>query len=297
MTFGVASLEKENRQYTPRNYFNFSKDKRSFVLRILPPFGSMKNNPLGWAKYWAIHFGYTDTNGKLRPFASPLKKRDGVVIARDPALERIENLQKALQSATSQEERAEIESQLRRFNLSKKWYLNVVDLEGKIGLLSIPHKMMLALEAELKRLKQEGHDPLSLDKGLFLELSKEGVGRDTVHKVQLYMETVSVNGKKYKSEKTHTIDDDFAARAERECFDLGRLYPAPSTEEVAQIVNGGPENLEAVLEKLSSQDRTSSGGELEQARSVLSGPSRKQGGLDAQDSGVIDYDTVLEELF
>lgn len=292
MTFGTASLEKSTQQYVKRNYFNFSKDKRSFVLRVLPPFGSMKNNPLGWAKYWAVHFGYTDANGKLRPFASPLKKRDGVVVQRDPALEYIESLQIALQNAKSQEEKAEIESKLRRFNLSKKWYLNAVDLEGRIGLFSIPHKMMLALEAELKRLKQEGHDPLSLDKGLFLEFSKEGVGRDTVHKVQLYMETVNVGGKKYKSEKTHTIDDDFASRAERECFDLGLLYPTPTPEEVEKIVKGGPEVLEAILSR--PQSKTSdSGSELNQAKNILSGS--KAGTVPSE--SVIDYDNVLEDLY
>lgn len=305
--FGQASLDASAlNTAVKKNFFNFTKDKRSFVLRILPPFGSQKNNPLGWVKFWPVHFGYTDTQGRMRPFASPFKKRDGIVVVRDPALERIEKLEKQLTYTQDPVKRAELEELLRRFNLSKKWYLNVVDLEGNIGLFAIPHKMKLALEAELKRLQQEGHEPLSLDKGLFLEFAKEGTGRDTVHKVQVYMETVTVNGKKYRQEKYHVIDEEFLAKAAKYCFDLGMLYPTPTPEEIEAIVNDDTgQVLEQVLAKYTTNATTTNGSEsdaeLEQAKQLLNQTaqfSTESSKLSADDSGdvtIVDYDALLEE--
>lgn len=293
MVFGRASLTDEKPKKT---YFNFTKDKRSFVLRVLPPFGSLKNDPLGWAKYWPVHFGYTDTKGRIRPFASPFRKRDKTVLVRDPALERLERWQVALHTA-SPEERAEIEKNLSRFYLSKRWYLNVVDLEGNIGLFSIPHKMMVALEAELKRLKQEGEDALSLEEGLFLEFSKEGVGRDTVHKVQVYLENTEVNGRKVKVAKRHTIDDAFAARAAKECFDLSKLYVTPTPEEIQAIINDeSGKTLEAVLAKYMSSDGAEtlfSADELNMSKEVLSNAGSVSS---TAESSVIDYDEILSEV-
>lgn len=306
--FGHASLDATALN-TPikKNFFNFTKEKRSFVLRILPPFGSQKNNPLGWIKFWAVHFGYTDTQGRMRPFASPFKKRDGVVVVRDPALERIEKLEKQLSYAQDPAKRAELEELLKRFNLSKKWYLNVVDLEGNVGLFAIPHKMKLALEAELKRLQQEGHEPLSLDRGLFLEFSKEGTGRDTVHKVQVYMETVTVNGKKYRQEKYHTIDDEFAVKAAKYCFDLGTLYPTPTPEEIEAIVNDDTgQVLEQVLAKYTNTTAANgseeeSDVELEQAKQLLNQSAQISDDVSKLhlngrgDVTIVDYDALLEE--
>lgn len=231
----------------------FPKEGGSLVLRILPPVGSLKATGR-WNQYYAIHFGYRDSAGKLRPFQScEVKNRTTRMIeVMDPAQERITKL-KSVQDKAKVEGNTElvkkISEQLRVFNLKKAYYVNAMDLNGKIGTFSIPYKMKMMLDDEIKKLQAKGVNPLAVTGGRFFVFTRTGTGPTTSHSVQVYKEDVMMNGQQVSIEKVSDLTPDVGARVLSEGSDLGNLYIAPSPEDIEKIVKGDGSVLEAVFDK------------------------------------------------
>lgn len=242
--FGEAKFGGSNQTH----WFKFPKEGGSLILRILPPYGSMRQ--LGrWSQYYVTHFGYRDTKGKLRPFESPevVNRQNKMVEVVDPAMERIKALRTAQEKAKIEKNTdlvKKIGEQLRVFNAKKAHYMNVMDLEGKIGVLSIPHKMYMALDAKLKELKQKGVNGLGAQNGRFFVFTRNGSGINTTHSVEVYRDPNT------DQQVVSSLTDEVANRMSSEGVDLGSLYAKPTPQEVAEIVkaNGGAV-LEAVLAK------------------------------------------------
>src|ERR1035437_7633643 len=71
------------------------------VFRIIPPLSQFTRDPRAWARFHAVHFGYKNTEGKMRCFESTLEvdNKTKMVKTPDPAVERIDNLKAALKKA------------------------------------------------------------------------------------------------------------------------------------------------------------------------------------------------------
>jgi hypothetical protein len=247
--FGEAGLGGER-----THWFKFPKEGGSLILRILPPYGSLKNVKTGWAKYYAIHFGYRDTKGNLRPFQSceVINRNTKMVEVADPAIERIKKIKIAQDKAKlegNDELVKKLGEQLKIFNVKKAYYMNVMDLQGKIGVISIPYKMKEALDAEIKALNAKGINPISANDGRFFVFTRTGFGANTTHKVSVYKEQVVMNGMEVEIDKKHALTPDVGNRIKTEGADLGKLYISPTPEEIAEIVSGDARALERIFAK------------------------------------------------
>ncbi len=276
--FGEAGLGGEK-----THWFKFPKEGGSLILRILPPYGSLRNSKTGWAKYYAIHFGYRDTKGSLRTFQSceVVNYNTKMVEVADPAVERIKKIKMAQDKAKlegNEELVKKLGEQLKIFNVKKAYYMNVMDLQGKIGVVSIPFRMKEALEAEIKALQAKGVNPMSANDGRFFVFTRTGFGSNTSHKVSVYKEQMTMNGMQVEVDKKHELTADVAQRIKSEGADLGSLYIAPTPEEIGQIVSGTAKTLEEVLAKYRTGGGSGGdyGADEEEDRSVSSPKSSGQ---------------------
>ncbi len=225
----------------------FKMKDGSIVLRILPAFSTFTDNAEDWKVFHNIHFGYKTSEGKLRPFESPLEtktekdKETGAktktVLVPDAALDRLESLQAALAKAKSEGNTAAVTALTALvggekgsvYNLDKNMHMNAMDLQGNIGELKIRYKAFLALETEIKRLKAAGIDPLSLDDGRYLVLTRSGTGNQTTFGVAVARDAED-------KQIVSNLSAEVRARLESEIVDLFNVAPRPTAEEVAQIV-------------------------------------------------------------
>lgn len=236
------------------------------VYRILPPLGALADRG-EWSKYYRIEWGYKNTEGRTKIFQDcrVVNRESGMVEVESAAHVRRMELKKQLEDATaafkegkiSQDEVMKIRNLTRRFNLEAKHHVNAVNLRGEIGLLKIGHNAKKALDAQIKRLREQGVDAIGVENGVYFNIYRSGVGRDTVYQVTPYTEQVEaeVNGeiRMIEQRKTHTMDAAFQARLDSEAFELDNLYPMPTPEEVERIVKEGPEAVDSMIARYKGQ--------------------------------------------
>jgi hypothetical protein len=261
-----------------RNWFKL-KDGES-VYRILPPMGACAEDGI-WSKFYSIHYGYKNSKGETRAFQSPLIKNNKtkMVEVPDAALERISQLLAKLEDA-KKAKNDELVTQLlklvggqkSRYNLDSNHYLNVVDLQGNVGVLKIRHKAKLALQAAIDKLRANGVEPLDPESGRYFVFSRSGSGRDTLYQVFVYEKEISVEGVgKVKQEVVHTITDELAARCVvrnkdgsytyREAANLLTLFKKPTSEQVARIVKEGEKAVDEILDSKAATDSSADSSE------------------------------------
>lgn len=248
-----------------RNWFKL-KDGDS-VYRILPPMGDLREDGR-WSVFCGIHYGYKNSKGEMRPFQSPLLKnrKTKMVEVPDAALERITDLKAKLEDAKKAKNEELVAQLLKlvggkksRFNLDNNHYMNVVDLQGNIGILKIRHKCKLALDAVIKKLRDSGVEPLDPETGRFFVFSRSGMAMDTVYQVSVYKKTLQVDGVgEVQQDLVHTITDELAKRclvenkdgsySYKEAGRLDTLFKKPTAEEVERIVKEGEKAVDEILD-------------------------------------------------
>lgn len=265
MQVGEPRYDNERKS---KNYFNLEKGDN--VFRILPPLGNLAQAG-HWSKYWSIHWGYKDTKGKNRPFQSPEIKNhntrmvevvDAAKVRVDAMSAKRDQLSRELKAAVDSrnvaetkrlnEELNQLKELLKQYRLEKRYFLNAMTLDGKIGLLKIPHKAKVALDEEIKKLRSKGVNPLGINDGRFFVFSNVGVGTDTTYSVRVYEETIDVAGiGQVKKEMAHSLSNDVLTRLSTEAFELDKVYVKPSAAQVQSMVdNPSPENVEAIMDSL-----------------------------------------------
>lgn len=238
-----ASFSGSTNNFKKKNHYKL-KDGDT-VFRIVPPMTKFTDNPRGWIRYHSVHFGYKNSEGKLRMFESPLEMdfTTKTVLVADPALDRVNELKDKLEKAKL-EGNAPLTAKLEalvgysgNYNVDNNFHLNVIGLDGSIGELKIRKTAKVALEAEIKRLESEGVHALSEEDGRFFIFHREGSGRNTTFKVSVYTEKLDIpNVGKVDKQVSHKITSEMWDRLESEAFDLDDLFFRATSEEVAQIV-------------------------------------------------------------
>lgn len=238
------------------------------VFRILPAMGDLADDGR-WSVYYAVHYGYKNSKGKVRPFQSSLVKgKNKMIEVPDPALDRLNTLLAQLEKAKA-EGNVEMTQRLDKlvgqgpnskaqFNLDKKHYMNALDTQGNVVILKLSHKAKLALDAEIKKQRAQGVDPLSDTNGRFLVFHRSGKNRDTIVQVSVLQREIDVPGAgKAKQDVAHTIDDALANRlikwkdgkwAYGEAAKLDSLFPKPTAEQIGRIVKEGPTAVDDILD-------------------------------------------------
>lgn len=228
--------------YKKKNYFYIGQGVQAY--RILPALGNLASQGI-WSKYYEVHFGYKNLQGKMRPFQScevRNQKNRQMIEVDDPAAELIKTLEGQLKAIKDRmntnpsdelaKKMAELEALVGfkgTLKLEKRHYVNAINDKGEIGLLQLKHKEMLAVKEARKTIEAKyGIDPIDVE-GAFLEFKKSGKGLDTLVSVDVQRVVQSD-----KSEKAnfHTLDDALISRLSKEAFELDSLYVALSREEI-----------------------------------------------------------------
>jgi hypothetical protein len=250
MKIGTPKHEKAT-----KNYFSFKKDQNTFILRVLPPLGRLAD--LGkWSMFHRVEFGYTGTDGKMRPFLSPrVVNYQGMVEVESEAHKRrqlLEAQQKQAKDAGNKAMEEQIGILLEKYNQDAKHYMNVIDLQGNIGLFKIGHRGFESLKAEVKRLQSEGVEPMGVENGRFFVFSRSGRGRDTIYTVQEYKqktEVVGPNGQKIIADLPfpHSLNETIIAKLATDAFELDTVYPSVTPEQEYRIVHEGAKAVDEIL--------------------------------------------------
>jgi|GEM_PF-3790479 len=220
------------------------------VYRILPPFKSAKNH---WAIMHRVHWGYETTGGSKRPFLSPevYDFDTKTTLVRDAAYDRIKSLSdlKVKAKADGDEETAAKAIELlKKFSLRKYWHLNVLDRDGAMAVLKIPHVAKLALDEEIKRLRAEGADPVGVKNGRYFIFRKSGEKLQTAYQVLTYQEQIEIAGHgKISKDVISDLSDTVIHRMNKEAKVLADLYAAPTAEQVRRMVTEGPSAVDEVF--------------------------------------------------
>lgn len=238
------------------------------VFRILPPMGKLAKSGK-WNQYYRVEWGYKNSAGKNRPFQdvrvvnydTKMVEVESAAHLRREALkakmtELVAALRKDPTNVDLKKQVTDTKDAVIRFNLDSKYYVNVVDLNGQIGLLKIGYKTFKALVGDKKkgekglidRLRDKGVDPISsLDNGRFFNFHRQGKGLDTQYTVTVYQENVDVNGQTYQKEKVHVIDQNLISRLDEEAFELSGMYPEVTASQVERMVKEGATAVDEIL--------------------------------------------------
>lgn len=277
-----------------RNWFKL-KDGDN-VYRILPPMGELAEEGR-WSQFYSVHYGYKNSKNEMRTFVSPLVKnpKTRMIEVPDAALERINELTSRLEKA-KKEKNEELVAQLlklvggpkSRYNLDSNHYMNVVDLQGNIGILKIRHKAKLALDAAIKKLRDSGVEPLDPENGRFFVFTRSGSARDTIYQVTVYKKKLNVEGVGLvEQDVVHTITDEIAKRCVtldkngrylyKEAANLTTLFKKPTSEQVERIVKEGEKAVDEILDARASRDteETNYSDDTEVEEEVSSAPVTK----------------------
>jgi hypothetical protein len=253
MAVKIGTANYSGNERTQRNYFKLNDGDN--VFRILPPLFEMADEGR-WSMFYKLEYGYKDSQGRIKPF------QDVRVVNRKTKMVEVESAahlkREALKAKYEQLKAAKADENtlnkmkelVMNYNLDSKHYLNVITLDGKIGLLKIPYTAKQALQVEIDALKAKGVDPLSVDQGRFFVFNKSGKGLDTLYTVKILKE--QVNTAEYgmlERDVVHKLTDDIINRLEKEAFKLQNLFPKISAEEVERIVNEGPTAVDEILGK------------------------------------------------
>jgi len=226
------------------------------VYRILPPLGDLADEGR-FSVYYRVCWGYKDKSGKNRPFVSPrqvnfkTKMVDVDCAAFNRSMTLKDKYQDAVKAAKEQsksgtplsdaqkEELETMKAQMMTYNIDSKHYLNAMTLDGQIGLLKLGARAMKSLRALGKKLEGEGVDITGLE-GRFVNISRAGTGLDTEYQVNEYKQNVEVeiDGSRELVQRSmpHKLDDSIINRLANEAFELNKIYPEPTSEEVAKMV-------------------------------------------------------------
>jgi hypothetical protein len=245
-----------------KNYFAFKKDANTFILRILPPMGSLADAGK-WSVFHRVEYGYTDLDGKLKPFLSPrVVNYKGMVEVESESHKRrelIKSQYEAAKKAGNKSLEEQTKKMLEKYNQDAKHYMNVVDLQGNVGLFKIGHRGFMSLKDKIDKLRNEGVDPVGIDNGRFFVFSRSGKGRDTLYTVEEYKQKTEIEqgGQKFVVDKPfpHAINDALLAKLETDAFDLLTIYPTVTPEEEYRIVHEGAAAVSEILGKKNNNNK------------------------------------------
>lgn len=250
MKIGKASYSGNQKE-------NFKIKDGDNVYRVLPPLGNLADAGQ-WSVYYRVVWGYQGTDGKNKPFISPRVQNfktkmievdcaafNKAMKIKDEYQQMIKDSKELVKSggvltdAIKKELETKKEESM-RFNVESKHFLNVMDLEGKIGLLKLAgagHKLIKSLG---KKLEAEGVDITGVENGRYVNINRQGTGLDTAYQVTEFKQNkqVEIDGVMETVQRSmpHTLDDNIIGRLAKEAYELDSLYPMPTEAEVKELV-------------------------------------------------------------
>jgi hypothetical protein len=239
---GKANYEKNATGFGGGLSWFYIEDNKPNVYRVLPPLKSLA--PAGKiAKYYRVHRGIRGTDKRQKPFMcieeSDYKTK--VITQHCPICDHVRDLEKNLESARLSGATKEQLMEVRKntiFPLQSegKYYLNVVNQEGKMGVLSVGSKMFAGFTALAKEMESKGFDVTGMQ-GIYLNFKKTTAfkgDKNAVLAVEPYLAPSGDGSFRYV---THDLTQDVINRLDKETADLGNLFRVLSSEQIATIMS------------------------------------------------------------
>lgn len=255
--------------FTKKEYF-WLKANENNLFRVLPPLFSLAEKGQ-YAKYYASHkivivdapAPGSSEKGKWNVYqflcVEKFDQKEKLIKVHCPFCDQARAAKATYEDAKNRGAGKEqlkefFDKQVAPYEAEKKFYVNAVNLENKVGLLPLGIKNFKALQERLKDIQTNygGMDATGVN-GLFLNFKKTQKfkgDRDTVYSVDLALDTVMKDGLPQMQMKTHVLTTDFIETVRTTARDLGDLYKSISTEEMVYILQSAPENKKALLDKI-----------------------------------------------
>ena len=235
------------------------------LFRVLPPMFSLAADG-AVSKWWSCHRGFRNTQGKQKTFACIEEKdhKTKTIRVRCPicdAAKQVEMmLEKAKQNGATKEQLSQAnQTQLAPLQAEKRFWLNVIDVDGQIGLLSINYKHHELVKNLLNTQFAAGFDPTGMN-GCYLNFTKVQAYKgdpQTAYGVALAVEQSMQNGVLNQTVKMHTLTPEIIERVKVESRDLTKLFPALTGEQMAILIQlSGVDQQKALETFLSGPEKT-----------------------------------------
>jgi len=277
MKVGTASYGSQKKRFKIKDGDN--------IFRILPPLGEMAD--LGkWFKYYRVEWGYRTSDGKNKPFldcrkfnfeTKEVEVESAAFLRRDEIRNAKDAVNKQLKTNPSDPTLLEKKKALgdlgMRYNCENKYYLNVVNEQGEIGLLKIGKRAMDGLQGQIKEFREKrGADPMGLV-GTYFNFYRTGTGLETIYTVTPYREMLQDGSERIKS---HTMDEGFISRLSSEAFELSGMYPTLTPDQVKRLAEEGETAVDEIFASKTTETKTTTVEETlapEEVAEVLSTPT------------------------
>lgn len=248
------------------------EQKKNNEYRILPPLGKLASKGT-WDVGVAVHWGYKNSAGKMRPFQCVEKiewgaNKEKIIVQECPRC-KLTNKAQLLYNKKDAELKDQgvgdeirkaklqhIAAYLQQFNRGFRHYANAMNAAGEIGRLDYSARHRKLLVASLKDLQSKGIDALSPEQGVYFNFTYDG--KDG-HKVDVV--TVS-NSNGTFSLKTGPLTPAIIERLGNETFDLTDLFAVITVAQVQALVDnekdaGLPRLVDSIFESSTREERTS----------------------------------------
>lgn len=220
----------------------YIEDNKPNVFRVLPPLKSLAAAGK-IAKYYKVHRGMRGTDKRQKPFMCVEESdyKTKVITQHCPICDHVRELEKNLENArlagASKEQVAEVrKNTIFPLQSEGKYYLNVVNQEGKMGVLSVGSKMFQSFTALAKEMESKGFDVTGMQ-GVYLNFKKTTAykgDKNAVLSVEPYLAPSGDGSFRYV---THELTQDVINRLEKETADLGNLFKSLTVEQIATILS------------------------------------------------------------
>lgn len=239
---GKSSYGKQSRGFGGGTNWFYIEDNKDNIFRVLPAMKSLAASGR-YAKFYRTHRGFRGTDGKQKPFIcveeSDFKTKR--IKVHCPICDRVAELEGMIQDYIQRGATKEQISEFRNKNIfpiqnEGKYYLNVINQEGKIGVLNIGAKMFNALDALGKQYDAKGSDITGME-GIFLNFKKSTKfkgDRDAVFQVEPFLNPQPDGSFRFVS---HSITVEISNRLGPEAADLGVMFKVLSSEQMATIIS------------------------------------------------------------
>lgn len=265
--FGKAKFGKNAEVYS--KIFKL-EDGKELIVRLLPPMKSLAASGT-WAVYHAVHYGYYGVNKKdpsktsARPFKCIEEKnfKTGMITRSCPECVEIKLKKELLDERTAQFEKrtdmtaeekkvvlAPLENFVRKHNVDRKWYINVMDLSGAFGFLTISHRLKKQLDDLIQKINNdEGVDPFDLETGVWFNFRRNGKKLSVIDTVEAVYAKEEVGGRRVNVLKMAPLTEQQQAQALSQCSDLSEVIRHVSIDQMNLLVgsSGDPEDVDRIL--------------------------------------------------
>lgn len=256
LLIGKSNLKGNKSGAVSTGKWFYLEDNKDNVYRVLPPLHSLARTG-EFAKYYAVHRQIKGLDGKQRPFLCNQEKdyKTKMITVRCGLCDRAAELKSKVDAATASGQMSKEESfQFEQKNIwplkpEKKYFLNVVNQEGNIGVISISISMYQDLQNTLKEWDKKGFD-LTGQKGAFLNftVTKKFKGdKDAVHKVVPFTQ---VNKDGSFSLVQHEVTPEVIEKLKTDSRDLSKLFRSLTTEDVAMLASTDGADRSQIIDRL-----------------------------------------------